>query len=162
MSTITTIQATDLISASRSVINTNFSNLNTDKPDYSTGTTATTFTFNGSGGTSSSVTMRLQKIGDWVTLFIPGATATSGTGSTQFISNTAVDAAFRPVSGIARQTFLTVIESGGGTVNPGLLVMGLNGRITIFKDGLGQAWTNSATCGFDAPLIVTYYVGTGS
>ena len=35
MTTITTIQSTDVISASRSVINTNFSNLNTDKAEIS-------------------------------------------------------------------------------------------------------------------------------
>lgn len=35
MSTITTIQSTDAISASRSTINTNFSNLNTDKAELS-------------------------------------------------------------------------------------------------------------------------------
>lgn len=35
MSTITTIQSTDLISASRSTINTNFANLNTDKAELS-------------------------------------------------------------------------------------------------------------------------------
>lgn len=40
MSTITTIQSTDLISASRAVINTNFSNLNTDKAE----TASPTFT----------------------------------------------------------------------------------------------------------------------
>lgn len=35
MSTITIIQSTDLISASRSTINTNFANLNTDKAELS-------------------------------------------------------------------------------------------------------------------------------
>lgn len=35
MSTITTINTTDLVSASRAVINTNFSNLNTDKTETS-------------------------------------------------------------------------------------------------------------------------------
>lgn len=43
MSTITTIQATDLITNSRTVINTNFSNLNTDKIETSVISTDNTF-----------------------------------------------------------------------------------------------------------------------
>lgn len=46
MSTITTINATDLITDSRAVINTNFSNLNTDKIETSTLDTDTTLAAN--------------------------------------------------------------------------------------------------------------------
>ena len=46
MSTITTIQSTDLITNSRTVINTNFSNLNTDKEEVSNKSTDTTLAAN--------------------------------------------------------------------------------------------------------------------
>ncbi len=48
MSTITTINSSDVISNSRSVINTNFSNLNTDKAELSGGTFTGPIVFSGS------------------------------------------------------------------------------------------------------------------
>lgn len=55
MSTITTIASTDAISDSRAVINTNFSNLNTDKLEKSGGTMTGGLAF--SGTTHAGVTL---------------------------------------------------------------------------------------------------------
>lgn len=56
MSTITTINSTDAITSSRAVINTNFSNLNTDKIEAATTDTLTNKTINGA---SNTLTVRL-------------------------------------------------------------------------------------------------------
>lgn len=57
MSTITTINSTDQVNNSRAVINTNFSNLNTDKLEAATTATLTNKTFdaNGTGNSLSNV-----------------------------------------------------------------------------------------------------------
>lgn len=119
-------------------------------------TIATTFTFNGSGGTSASVTVTWQRVGAYVTLNIPQALATSGTSSTQFISDTALPAAIRPAAqadaGFCR------IRNNGVTATPlGVIFIGTNGIITILRDGAATAWTDGASSGLAAAETSAFY-----
>ena len=123
-----------------------------------TGTTASTFTFNGSGGTSGSLTMTWQKVGNFVTLNIPGASATTGTGSTTFTSNTALPAAVRPAS-TQRGSYNAGANNGTATATAGVITVGTDGVLTILRDEAGLAWTNTAVGGTDANITITYFVG---
>lgn len=124
-----------------------------------TGTQASTFTFNGSGGTSGSVTMTYQKIGNWVTVNIPtGLTATTGTTSTTFISNTALPAAIRPA---ATQTapLNSDLNNGGGTTSANIVSISAGGILTIQRDQSATQWTNSTNCGLVGAVSFTYFIG---
>ena len=125
----------------------------------STGTSASTFTFNGSGGTSGSVTMTYQKIGNWVTLHIPAVTATSGTGSTGFTNDTVLPAALRPAA--ATQVIATNndLDNGGSTSTPSAVLIATSGVVTILRSPAAQAWTNSSVCGTVYGMTITYFVG---
>lgn len=124
--------------------------------------TATTFTFNGTGGTSGSVTLRYQRIGDWVTLAMPAVSATTGTGSTNFTSNTAIDSLARPAT--SSQTFVVMELINGGSVIAavGYGVVTINGNIQILRDAVGTAFTNAANAGTNRNQVFSYYVGSGS
>lgn len=128
----------------------------------STGSTATTFSFNGSGGTSASVTVRWQRVGDWVTLYIPQVTATTGTGSNTFISNSAFSSTARPATVAQRGSHPDINNNGASLATPGQVTISTGGIITILRDAAGTAWTNSSTSGLGGNAAITYYVGTGS
>lgn len=120
-------------------------------------TTATTWTFNSAGGTSASVTLRYTKIGNVVTLYIPGVTATSGTGSTEFASNTAIDTAARPIRAIDTQCFVT--NNNTAIASPmGRLTLGTNGLFLFNRDLNGTSFTNSSNCGINAAVLISYIV----
>jgi len=125
-------------------------------------TKATTFTFNGSGGTSSSVTMRIQKIGDWVTLFIPACTATTGTNSSIFQSDSALDGAYRPLTAQIDGGVIPIVNNAGALQYPGFIQINTAGSIKIYRDTVSTNFTNSSVCGLTEPIVLTYYVGTGS
>jgi len=95
---------------------------------YVTGTTSTTFTFNGGGspGTTSAVTVTWQKIGNWVTLNIPVMSATTGTTSTILLSNTALAAAVRPT---AQQSFRVpeIQNNAASLAAPGVIYIKTDG-----------------------------------
>lgn len=122
------------------------------------GTTSTTFTFNGSGGTTGSKTLTYQKIGNWVTLNIPSTQGTSGTSSTSLTANTALPASFRPTN--TQDVICVQITDNGNPVNVvGLVRVTTGGVVTILKDGAGSAWTNSSTCGTQSNVSITYFLG---
>lgn len=123
-----------------------------------TGSTASTFTFNGSGGTSSSVTMQWQKVGNWVTLHIPVVSATTGTGSNTFSSNTALDASVRPTAGVSG--VFIALNGGTAQATPGQVIVTTGGLVQMTRDGAGTAFTNSASAGVAgaSPFTLTYYV----
>lgn len=104
---------------------------------------STTFTFNGSGGTSSSVNFFFRRIGKIVVVEVPTILATTGTGSTTFTSGTGfVPSQFRPR---ASCYFPVLINQGGSTLaSMGNFLITTAGTITVFKDGTSAAWTNSA------------------
>ncbi len=124
-----------------------------------TASKASTFTFNGSGGTSGSVTMYMQKIGNWVTIYIPSVTTTTGTSSTAFTSDTAIDAAYRPTTG--QHASVTIITNNAARVSNGvgLFYIETNGIITLNRDVNSTAFTNSAVAGLGGAQTFTYYVG---
>lgn len=128
--------------------------------DVSTGTTATTFTWDGGGspGTSGSVTLTCQKVGNFVTINIPAVSATTGTGSTTFTSNTAIAAGFRPAS--SKNCGVNVLVNGGAAIaTPGVVQVNSAGKLLLFKDWTGAAFTNAASAGIGGETLISYYTG---
>jgi hypothetical protein len=123
--------------------------------------TASTFVFNGSGGTSSSVTMRYQRLGDYVTLFLPAVSATTGTSSTTFTSQTALDSWARPI-GTAGVPITAIRNNGTVTNSNGYGEINSSGIVIIYRDVASATWTNAASGGTQTAQTLTYYVGTGS
>ena len=123
------------------------------------GTSASTFTFDGSGGTSGSVTMTYQKIGNMVTLNIPAVLATSGTSSVNLVGNTALPAAIRPPSTTQVQSANAIANNGGSDTSAGIVQVSTGGIITINRTGAGTPFTNSSSCGLNAPTTIIYFVG---
>jgi hypothetical protein len=121
-----------------------------------TGTVSTTFTFNGSGGTSGSITIKYTRVGGVVTGYIPFVLATSGTASTQFISNTAIsDTWARPTT----QQFMYAVSTNNNTNQSGLLAINTDGTFTLSRDATGATWQNSTNnCGLGENTIFSYYV----
>lgn len=122
------------------------------------GTSASTFTFNGSGGSTGSLTMTYQKIGKFVTLHIPTAQATTGTGSTLLTSNTALPAIVRPAANQSSAVNVTYNNGAASTV-AGVFLVDTAGLITLFRDNAQQAWTNTAVGGTSATVSITYFLG---
>ena len=129
------------------------------------GSTASTFTFNGSGGTSSSVTIRYERNGDWIKIWMPGVVATSGTASTALISNTALPSWASPLT---TSQFVRgpsdMTGTGGSTTSPGILQIESNGILVLQRDNVPTPFAATATagCGCDEQFATIYYVGTGS
>lgn len=123
-----------------------------------TGTTASTFTFNGSGGSTGSLTMTWQKVGNFVTLNIPGALATTGTNSSSLASNTALPTSIRPAS-TQRAPIGNMIDNVVAVAGVGMLSVGTNGIVTIFRDGSVASFTNSAQAGMQNAQTFTYFIG---
>lgn len=121
-----------------------------------TGSTATTFTYDGSGGTSASKTLTWQKIGNVVTLTIPAVTATTGTNSTVLSSNTAFSTTARPVSN-QDCVYQTVLNNGGAQAAAGRAIITTGGLVSLYRDGTGTTtFTNSSTCGTGGIVTLIY------
>ena len=120
-----------------------------------TGSTASTFTFNGSGGSSGSLTMTWQKIGKFITINIPSALATTGTGSTALTSDTALPTGIRPAT---QQLFAcnSIQNNAAATADVGVIAINTNGTIQIVRNHTVTAFTNSATGGMDSSTTLTY------
>ena len=127
-----------------------------------TGTTATTFTFDGSGGTSVSKGLVWRKDGDFVRLFVPAVAATSGTGSASLTSDTALPAAVRPASAVQYQLSATSLNNNITLTTPALISVNTSGFVVVNRDGAGTAFTNSSTCGTSTSTVISYFVGSGS
>lgn len=121
-------------------------------------TTSSTFTWNGSGSTSAAQTLTHQRVGNWVTLHIPAFTVNTGTGSTALTADTAVPAAYRPSAVTQFDVAPRVLNNGVVLGPPGLLSITTAGVITLARDGLDTAFTNSAAAGLSA-CTFTYFVG---
>lgn len=131
---------------------------------YSRATTSSTFKFNGaSGGTTSSVTIVTQRIGDFVRIYIPQATVNVGTGTnTALRSQTALPAAYRPATVTQTIGICPITNNGAATTTPGSVEIDTSGIIIISRDFAATAFTNSATGGIAEGFSCIYYVGTGS
>lgn len=121
-------------------------------------TLATTFTFDGSGGSTGSLTVTWQKIHNFVTLNIPVATATTGTGSTKLASDTALPAAIRPTIE-QTQNSCSITNNGAATTTPGMIRIQTDGIIAIYRDSAVTAYTNTAVGGSGVGTSITYFLG---
>jgi hypothetical protein len=124
------------------------------------GSISTTFTSNGTGGgTSSSVTIRIKRVGDWVTINVPFFSASAGTGSpTTFTANTALPSWARPQS---NQSLIGGLPTNNGTIDytVGRFNISTTGVIG-FNRALGElGFTVSANAGLSTTTPLTYYVG---
>lgn len=116
-----------------------------------------TFTFDGSGGTSSNITMTLIKVGSFVHIYIPKVTATSGTSSTVLASNVALPASWRPTS---TQTSPLIGITNNNIITPssaGIVQITTGGIVNIYRDvQLTTTFTNASTCGMGFNTLFTY------
>ena len=125
---------------------------------YTTGSTSTTFTWDGSGGTSAAVTLTWQRIGNFVTLNIPAVNATTGTSSANFTNDTAIAAGARPSA--TQVGTISSIRNNNATVGPtGWFSIASTGIININRDAVAATFTNSANAGTTNANSITYYVG---
>lgn len=131
---------------------------------YRTGSQASTFTFNGTGspGTSGSVTLVVQRVGDFVTVFIPAVAATTGTTSTQFNANSALPTWARPATADVVGSINGGRNNGAGDDQAGVARVSTAGIVSIRRNNSSIAWTNTASAGLADAQTITYYVGTGS
>lgn len=126
-------------------------------PAVTKGSTATTFTFDGTGGTSASITLTYQKHGQFAFVSVPAVTATTGTNSATLTSDTAIPAAFRPTTGTSIP--VAIINNGAVVATSGSLSMLSTGRISVLRDATGANFTNSASAGTAANMTFCYFVG---
>lgn len=118
------------------------------------GTTDTIFTFDGSGGSTGSLTLRWNRAGYLATLFVPAALATSGTGSTALDSVTALPTGIRPVRN--QQVPMGFVTNNNAQAAGGILSVLTTGIVRIKRDNSATAFTNTATGGAGADLTVSF------
>jgi len=119
-------------------------------------TVNTTFTFDGSGGTSGAVDMVLERVGHFVHIWIPAMNAISGTSSTGLTSNTAIPAAFRLASSTPL-AFNAVRNNAAPTADAGVIYPQTNGTIIVQRNQGGTAFSNSAGGGMQNNFVGVYY-----
>jgi hypothetical protein len=121
-------------------------------------TVSSTFTFNGSGGTSGAVTVYCNRVGKVATIFVSAAAvATAGTASATFSSNTSIPLGYRPISN--NFTSCAVNESGATLASLGMAGISTSGIITLYKSANGAAWGNgAAVSGIAGPFSISYPV----
>ncbi len=121
---------------------------------------SSTFTFDGSGGTSTARTIQFQRSSDFITIFYPEILVTSGTGSQTLTANTALPAWCIPLT--ASQFFYSSVNNNGNAAVGTGFVTTSTGLLKFWRDLSATAWTNSSSCGPYNGQSSTYYVGTGS
>lgn len=122
------------------------------------GTVSSTLTFNGSGGSTGSLTLSWQKQGKIISVNIPTAQGTTGTGSSQLVSNTALPTTVRPTAAQACP-INSITNNGAALSSAGVAIVGTDGIITIIRDNAGTAFTNSAVAGTSQPVTISYFIG---
>ena len=147
----------ELVSAVPALIQYDGTQFNLINKAITNSSTSSTLTFDGSGGSSGAVTISWTKCGQWVTLSIPAVTATTGTGSVALTSNTALAAAVRPAE---QQYFvLARVVNNGSAISGGSISINPNGTLSIYRDGIGTAFTNTASAGTDKVVTISYFIG---
>lgn len=116
-----------------------------------------TFTFDGSGGTSGTVTIQLARLarGGWIK--VPAFSANSGTGSIVATSNANIPAAYRPSTDI----WINAVNgrnNGAGTTTPSMLRITTAGGLQILRDGAVTAYTNTSSCGISNDFAAGYVI----
>lgn len=109
---------------------------------YSAQDHTSTFTHNGSGGTSGSVVIKVTRVGRLVTLYIPAFACTSGTSSSALSSNTALPSWARPSGTMfgCNQNY----DSGGATqTDPLNIQVTTAGVINFYVRNGGNTFINA-------------------
>jgi hypothetical protein len=118
---------------------------------------SSTFTFNGTGGTSGAVTVYCNRIGKVATIFVSATVlGTSGTSSTALVSNTAIPVGFRPVA--VNYTSCLINDNAATLAALGMAGVSTAGVITIYKTPASTAWTNGAAVSGGGPFSISYPV----
>ena len=126
-------------------------------PAVTRGSTSSTLTFNGSGGSTGSLTITWQKIGQFARINLPIAQATTGTGSTTLTSNTALSSVVRPTS--TQVTPVFIANNGGNATDFGKLSVDSSGIITIQRDNAAAAFSNTANAGTVGNISFEIFLG---
>lgn len=159
MSTITTINATDTITSSRTVINTNFSNLNTDKIETSTLDTDTSLSANSdskiptqkavkayvdTGGNSNASETTRGIVEEATDAEVTAGTATGGTGAKLFITPAKLRS-----SGIIK--FGGTGADGALSISSGTTTIDCANAATVVKNYTSIAITGTGKLAFSNP-----------
>jgi hypothetical protein len=107
---------------------------------YEEYTHSSTYTWNGSGGTSSSVDAYIVKVGNMVTISFPTIGATTGTSSTTLTGDTAIPAAYRPSRNV--RTMCPLYQNGTALSAVGFVQINSSGSVIIIKTD-GATFSNS-------------------
>lgn len=109
-------------------------NVNTidDYYEYTAPSTACT------GALTVAVIWKATKTGNMVTLTLPDATQTSPTATTSFSYGALLPSSFRPLAS-THYVMARIIDNTVDLQIPGLVIVGSNGVISIFKDATGSA-----------------------
>lgn len=110
MATITTLNASDNGSVSRGVINTNFTNLNTDKIEAATTNTLTNKTIDGASNTLTNIAA--SSIGSGTLAAARGGTGVSNTGTITLGGNLTTSGAFTTTLTVTGNTNVTLPTTG--------------------------------------------------
>ena len=127
-------------------------------PAITYGTVSTTWTFDGTGGTSGAITLTWLKVWKTVTVHIPAVTATSGTSSTSLTNNTVLPANIRPTN-FQHAGTPRIINNGAVVADTGVIGVASTGVITIARDSVLTAFTNSASAGTSQGTTIHYFLG---
>lgn len=120
--------------------------------DYEEYTSASTAC---SGALTVSVAWRLTKIGNKVTLHCPNVTGTASNVA-ELAYGLTIPAAYRPVADAVSGSFSTIVN-GVGVAGLGLITVGTDGVITLFRDGTqALAWGTAANTGMLYAADVTW------
>lgn len=117
-----------------------------------------TFSFNGGGSTSGSVTVTYQKNGDWLNLYVPTVNAITGTGSTFFESDETLPEWARPTIDRHFPVVIGRNNAASDISNQFIITLRSTGIIRIARNANNGTFTNSASGGLQAPVMAIYYL----
>lgn len=130
-----------------------------------TQTLSTTFTFDGdSGGTTASVDVQYEQLGDWVRVTLPSGVlgdvtgSLDGTPSTVLTANAALPSGYLPASAQAF-TWAPIYVNGLPTGTVGYGEVSTAGVISLWKSSSKAAWSNSSVgnSGVGQAFTLWYY-----
>jgi hypothetical protein len=129
---------------------------------YNESSFTSTFTFNGSGGTTGAINISAIRVGKLVTVHVKeGPVVGTGTNSNTLASNTAIPAWARPGTTVTGATPEIRIGTGPtwSTNGLGRFRLGSDGIISIARDNQGSNWPNTTSgCGVNNGFSISYTV----
>lgn len=128
-------------------------------PYYEEATHNTTFTWDGSGSTSSSVEIQLVRIGSVVHIVIPQIRVNTGTNSALLQSDTDLPTRFRPraYTNTVRVGYASILDGGAGSALAGVIDIDNTGNIRIQKSNQAT-FSNSAIAGTNGASAGSYII----